>query len=43
MHTLPVIDGSSAQVREWSYGYLSKKDAAHFVRAVSVPFFGQLI
>ncbi|CAA6654095.1 unnamed protein product [Spirodela intermedia] len=34
IYTLPVIEGSSAQVREWSYGYLSKKDAAHFVRAV---------
>ncbi|KAJ3683795.1 hypothetical protein LUZ60_014022 [Juncus effusus] len=30
----PLIEGSSAQVREWSYGNLTKKDASHFVRAV---------
>ncbi|MQL97738.1 hypothetical protein Taro_030434 [Colocasia esculenta] len=33
-HTPPMIEGATAQVREWSYGNLSKKDAAHFVRAV---------
>ncbi|XP_078441863.1 chromatin remodeling 5 [Wolffia australiana] len=33
-HTLPMIEGSSAHVRDWSYGNLSKKDASQFVRAV---------
>jgi chromodomain-helicase-DNA-binding protein 1 len=30
----PYIEGASAQVREWSFGNLTKKDASHFVRAV---------
>ena len=34
-HTPAAIEGSSARVREWSFGNLSKKDAANFVRAVS--------
>ncbi|KAM0947843.1 putative DNA helicase chromatin remodeling SNF2 family [Dioscorea sansibarensis] len=34
VHFLPIIDGASAQVRGWSYGNLSKKDASLFVRAV---------
>uniref|UniRef100_A0A1D1Y7W7 Chromodomain-helicase-DNA-binding protein 1 n=2 Tax=Anthurium amnicola TaxID=1678845 RepID=A0A1D1Y7W7_9ARAE len=33
-HTLPMIEGAAAQVREWSFGNVSKKDASHFVRAV---------
>ncbi|KAJ8560890.1 hypothetical protein K7X08_027080 [Anisodus acutangulus] len=32
--TLPAIDGASAQVRGWSYGNLSKRDATRFSRAV---------
>ncbi|KAJ4845979.1 Protein CHROMATIN REMODELING 5 [Turnera subulata] len=31
---VPMIDGASAQVREWSYGNLSKRDALRFSRAV---------
>ncbi|KAJ0978034.1 hypothetical protein J5N97_013508 [Dioscorea zingiberensis] len=34
VHSLPIIDGASAQVRGWSHGNLSKKDASLFVRAV---------
>lgn len=30
----PFIEGASAQVRDWSFGNLTKKDASHFVRAV---------
>ncbi|PKA67000.1 CHD3-type chromatin-remodeling factor PICKLE [Apostasia shenzhenica] len=33
-YSLPMIEGSVAQVRGWSYGNLTKKDASHFVRAV---------
>jgi chromodomain-helicase-DNA-binding protein 1 len=37
--SLPLIDGSAHQVREWSFGNLSKKDATRFVRAVNLhPF-----
>ncbi|XP_020108708.1 protein CHROMATIN REMODELING 5 isoform X2 [Ananas comosus] len=32
--SLPVIEGAAAQVREWSFGNLSKRDASQFVRAV---------
>ncbi|XP_059288014.1 protein CHROMATIN REMODELING 5 isoform X1 [Lycium ferocissimum] len=32
--TLPAIDGASAQVRGWSYGNLSKRDATRFSREV---------
>lgn len=32
--TLPPIDGASAQVRGWSYGNLSKRDATRFSREV---------
>ncbi|XP_044478849.1 protein CHROMATIN REMODELING 5-like isoform X2 [Mangifera indica] len=32
--TLPIMEGASAQVREWSYGNLSKRDAQRFSRAV---------
>jgi len=35
-HSLPMIEGACAQVRGWSFGNLTKKDASHFVRAVSV-------
>ena len=31
----PVIEGATAQVRGWSYGNLSKRDATRFFRAVS--------
>ncbi|WOL00553.1 protein CHROMATIN REMODELING 5 [Canna indica] len=34
VHSLPMIEGAAAQVREWSFGNLPKKDASHFVRAV---------
>lgn len=34
LHSLPVIEGAAAQVRGWSCGNLSKKDATLFVRAV---------
>ncbi|XP_020273796.1 protein CHROMATIN REMODELING 5-like isoform X3 [Asparagus officinalis] len=33
-HSLPMIEGAFAQVRGWSFGNLTKKDASHFVRAV---------
>ncbi|KAL5197699.1 hypothetical protein ABZP36_001211 [Zizania latifolia] len=32
--SVPLIDGSAGQVREWSFGNLPKKDATRFVRAV---------
>nr|XP_006349779.1 PREDICTED: protein CHROMATIN REMODELING 5 [Solanum tuberosum]XP_006349780.1 PREDICTED: protein CHROMATIN REMODELING 5 [Solanum tuberosum]XP_006349781.1 PREDICTED: protein CHROMATIN REMODELING 5 [Solanum tuberosum]KAH0707503.1 hypothetical protein KY289_012579 [Solanum tuberosum]KAH0710669.1 hypothetical protein KY284_012096 [Solanum tuberosum]KAH0774869.1 hypothetical protein KY290_012006 [Solanum tuberosum] len=32
--TLPAIDGASAQVRGWSFGNLSKRDATRFSREV---------
>ncbi|KAF0907372.1 hypothetical protein E2562_015866 [Oryza meyeriana var. granulata] len=32
--SVPLIDGSAHQVREWSFGNLPKKDATRFVRAV---------
>lgn len=35
LHSLPVIEGAAAQVRGWSCGNLSKKDATLFVRAVN--------
>ena len=31
----PMIEGASAQVRSWSYGNVSKRDALRFSRAVS--------
>ncbi|XP_077218818.1 protein CHROMATIN REMODELING 5-like isoform X2 [Tasmannia lanceolata] len=34
VHSLPLIEGAIAQVRGWSCGNLSKKDATLFVRAV---------
>uniref|UniRef100_A0A2P2MEX3 Protein CHROMATIN REMODELING 5 n=1 Tax=Rhizophora mucronata TaxID=61149 RepID=A0A2P2MEX3_RHIMU len=36
--SVPMIEGASAQVREWSQGNLSKRDALRFSRAV--PKFG---
>ncbi|KAH0466200.1 hypothetical protein IEQ34_006303 [Dendrobium chrysotoxum] len=33
-YSLPMIEGAVAQVRGWSYGNLTKKDASHFARAV---------
>lgn len=38
-HSLPMIEGASAQVRGWSFGNLTKKDASHFVRAVCTVSF----
>jgi chromodomain-helicase-DNA-binding protein 1 len=32
--SLPLVDGAVAQVREWSFGNIPKKDASRFVRAV---------
>ncbi|XP_044477866.1 protein CHROMATIN REMODELING 5-like isoform X2 [Mangifera indica] len=32
--TVPIMEGASAQVRDWSYGNLSKRDAQRFFRAV---------
>ncbi|KAH9741600.1 protein chromatin remodeling 5 [Citrus sinensis] len=32
--SVPFIDGASAQVRDWSYGNLSKRDATRFYRAM---------
>lgn len=32
-YSAPAIDGAAAQVRGWSYGNLSKRDASRFVRA----------
>ncbi|KAJ4969882.1 hypothetical protein NE237_002981 [Protea cynaroides] len=34
VNSLPMIEGATAQVRGWSHGNISKKDAAHFARAV---------
>lgn len=34
VHPMPVIEGAAVQVRGWSHGNLSKKDANLFVRAV---------
>lgn len=34
--TLPAIDGASAQVRGWSFGNLSKRDATRFSREVGL-------
>ncbi|KAL6010020.1 Protein CHROMATIN REMODELING 5 [Asimina triloba] len=34
VHSLPVIEGAAAQVRGWSSGNVTKKDANNFVRAV---------
>lgn len=33
-HMVPMIDGASAQVRDWSYGNLPKRDATRFAKAV---------
>ncbi|XP_011622955.1 protein CHROMATIN REMODELING 5 [Amborella trichopoda] len=33
-HSLPVLEGASGHVREWSGGNLSKKDANSFIRAI---------
>ncbi|KAK3032361.1 hypothetical protein RJ639_037079, partial [Escallonia herrerae] len=33
-YSTPAIDGATAQVRGWSYGNLSKRDATRFFRAV---------
>ncbi|KAK6936953.1 Chromo domain [Dillenia turbinata] len=32
--SVPMVDGAAAQVREWSHGNLSKRDATRFLRAV---------
>lgn len=32
--SLPLVDGAVAQVRDWSFGNVPKKDASRFVRAV---------
>ncbi|GAB2277059.1 Protein CHROMATIN REMODELING 5 [Dionaea muscipula] len=32
--SIPMIEGASAQVRDWSYGNLPKRDATRFARAV---------
>ncbi|CAN6176516.1 unnamed protein product [Urochloa humidicola] len=32
--SVPLVDGAVAQVREWSFGNIPKKDASRFVRAV---------
>ncbi|GAB4856000.1 Protein CHROMATIN REMODELING 5 [Ancistrocladus abbreviatus] len=32
--SVPMIEGASAQVRDWSYGNLPKRDATRFARAV---------
>ncbi|KAL9234807.1 hypothetical protein vseg_009633 [Gypsophila vaccaria] len=34
VHLVPMIDGASAQVRDWSCGNLSKRDATRFAKAV---------
>ncbi|ONM25872.1 Protein CHROMATIN REMODELING 5, partial [Zea mays] len=34
VNSLPLVDGAVAQVREWSFGNVPKKDASRFVRAV---------
>lgn len=42
-YMLPMIDGAVAQVRGWSYGNLTKKDASHFTRAVMLLFLKPLV
>jgi len=42
MHSVPMIDGASAQVRDWSYGNLSKRDASRFAKAVRFMFYSSL-
>ena len=37
--SLPLIDGAVAQVREWSFGNIPKKDASRFVRAVIYAYY----
>jgi hypothetical protein len=37
--SLPLIDGAVAQVREWSFGNMPKKDASRFVRAVICAYY----
>jgi hypothetical protein len=42
---VPMVDGASVQVRSWSYGNLSKRDALRFSRAVRfhyLPLFSVL-
>ncbi|XP_020396332.1 protein CHROMATIN REMODELING 5 isoform X2 [Zea mays] len=34
VNSVPLVDGAVAQVREWSFGNIPKKDASRFVRAV---------
>ncbi|KAI7983583.1 Protein CHROMATIN REMODELING 5 [Camellia lanceoleosa] len=34
-HSAPAIEGAAAQVRGWSYGNLSKRDASRFFRATA--------
>lgn len=34
VYSPPIIEGAAAQVRGWSYGNLSKKEASLFARAV---------
>lgn len=38
---VPMVDGASVQVRSWSYGNLSKRDALRFSRAVRFYYFLQ--
>jgi len=39
---VPMVDGASVQVRSWSYGNLSKRDALRFSRAVRFYFYKKL-
>ena len=36
---VPMIEGASAQAREWSYGNLTKRDASRFAKAVRFLLF----
>jgi chromodomain-helicase-DNA-binding protein 1 len=40
---VPMVDGASVQVRSWSYGNLSKRDALRFSRAVRSYYFPQFL
>lgn len=43
VNSLPLVDGAVAQVREWSFGNVPKKDASRFVRAVICPLYLSIV
>lgn len=40
---VPMIDGASAQVRDWSCGNLPKRDATRFAKAVRFSYLSPLV